>query len=277
MRAMSRMSSNSRVRRLSSAAAASACARRSSTGSSSRRLSTAIADHGQRRLEIVAERRQQRRRQLAALPLELGGFALFEKLRALDGNAGALLRGRREVAADQRRDQEGEQRHPVVRLGDRERADRREEEIVERQRRGDRDGDGDPQRPERRREQHQDQQRETRCRRIDARNQPQHRHRSPRRRRAPRRRARPSRVRGAWALRLLAILTPRRPPHDGAATFYGFFMSFLCAPDPRLVMTGIMLTLVQIQPLVRRRPSIRRRWSPTTSRSSGAAQRGANT
>ena len=103
MRAMSRMLSNSRVRRRSSAAAASACARRLSIGRSFAKVVDGHPEDGQRRLQIVAERRQQRRGQLAALPLDLGGFAFFEKLRALDGDAGALLRGRRQVAADDRR------------------------------------------------------------------------------------------------------------------------------------------------------------------------------
>ena len=115
------------------------------------------------------------------------------------GNAGALLRGGRQVAADDGRDQKRQERDPVVRLGNRERADRREEKIIERQRRGDRHGDRDPQRPERRREQHQDQQHEAGRRRIDAGNQPQQRDRPRRPRRSPRRRARSSRAGDGWA------------------------------------------------------------------------------
>ena len=131
------------------------------------------ADHGQRRLQIVAERRQQRRCQLAALSRQRRGFMLLQQLRPLNRSPLALLRRRKEVAANDGGDEKCDERHPVVRVGDREGADRREEKVIERQRRRHRHGDGDPFGPEGGGEQDQDQQRETRGRRIHSRDQTQ--------------------------------------------------------------------------------------------------------
>ena len=86
MRAMSRMSWNSRVSRSSSASAAPACAAALVGRQIAAQVLDGDADRGQRRLQVVAERREQRRRQVGLLPHELGGVALAEELRALDGD-----------------------------------------------------------------------------------------------------------------------------------------------------------------------------------------------
>ena len=61
-----------------------------------------------------------------------------------DGFPGAVLGRRRQVAGNDRHDEEREQRNPVLRIGDRKTADRRQEKEVERQHREDRDGDRRP-------------------------------------------------------------------------------------------------------------------------------------
>ena len=87
MRAISRMFWNSRVRRSTSARIRSLCSSRSSAVSA-RRLDVARRDTNgrERRAQIVSQRREQRRLQLLALARQLGRLALFEKLRALDGD-----------------------------------------------------------------------------------------------------------------------------------------------------------------------------------------------
>ena len=70
------------------------------------------------------------------------------------------LRGGRQIARDDGNDQEREERHPVLGIGDGEGADRREEEEVECEHGDDRHDGGDPQPPEGRRGEHDEQQRQ---------------------------------------------------------------------------------------------------------------------
>ena len=67
-----------------------------------------------------------------------------------DRFARPVLRRRREIAGDDRDDEKGEQRDPVLRIGNRECADRREEEEVERQHRHQRHHDRRPEAGQRR-------------------------------------------------------------------------------------------------------------------------------
>ena len=62
-----------------------------------------------------------------------------------DRLARPILCRRRQIAGDDRDDQEGEQRDPVLRIGDREGANRRQKEEVQREHRHDRHEDRDPQ------------------------------------------------------------------------------------------------------------------------------------
>ena len=67
---------------------------------------------------------------------------------ALDGGGALRAGARRQFAGGDGGDEEGEERDPVLRIGDGECADRRQEIIIEREGRGDRHEDGLPQAPE---------------------------------------------------------------------------------------------------------------------------------
>ena len=84
MRAISRMFWNSRVSRSTSVRMRSLCSARPRREPGRHDVAGGDADGGQRRAQIVPERRQQRGLQLFALPGQLAGLALLEKLRALD-------------------------------------------------------------------------------------------------------------------------------------------------------------------------------------------------
>ncbi len=88
--------------------------------------------------------------------------------------AGPGARHRRQVAGHQAHGQQREQRHPVLRIGDRQRADRRQEKEVEGEDRGERGRDRHPERRRRRHQQDDDRGSPSRRSRSS-------RHRSPRR------------------------------------------------------------------------------------------------
>ena len=100
------MSWKRRDRRPSSAAARSACALRSSRRQLAAKVLDGDADRGQRCLQVVAQRRQQRRCQFSLLTNQLGGVALAEELRSLDGDrhdaAQRIERAEIEVRCDRR-------------------------------------------------------------------------------------------------------------------------------------------------------------------------------
>ena len=106
MRAMSRMSWKSRVRRSSSAARDVGLRLRARRRQVAAQVLDGDADRRQRRPQIVAERGQQRRREVGLLPHELGGIALAEELRAFDGD--------RDDAADRVERADVERRRPAA-------------------------------------------------------------------------------------------------------------------------------------------------------------------
>ena len=79
---------------------------------------------------------------------------------------GPVLRRRRQLAGDDGGDDERDQGHPVLRVGNRERADRRQKKIVQDQRRGNRGHDRHQQTRKRSGAEHDEQQRQRHRRRI---------------------------------------------------------------------------------------------------------------
>ena len=84
-----------------------------------------------------------------------------------DRLARTRLRRRRQIAGDHRDDEECEERDPVLRIGNRQRAERWQEEEVERQRCRNSGDRRDPESPERRGRQHDQQQHQGHRRRAD--------------------------------------------------------------------------------------------------------------
>ena len=97
-------------------------------------------------------------------------------LRRAIASARAILCGCRQIAGDDGDDEKREERDPVLRVGDRERAERREEEEVERQHRGERDDDRSPETGDRRGAEDHEQKRQRDRRRADV-GQPSQHHR----------------------------------------------------------------------------------------------------
>ena len=93
---------------------------------------------------------------------------------ARDGFARTGLNRCRQIARDHRHDEEREERDPVLRIGNRQRAERWQEEEVEREGCGDCRDRGDPQPPERGGRQHVQEQHQRHRGRADLGERPQH-------------------------------------------------------------------------------------------------------
>ena len=147
---------------------------------------------------------------------------------ACDGLVRTGLDGGRQIARDDGDDQKGEQRDPVLRIGDRERADRRKEEEVQRQHGHDGDDRGDPEPSQRGCGQHDQEQRQRGGRRADVRNQPEHqRHGGGRQQRADQDHDVPSSNPDACAVLRRHCDIPRAPSGWQWWPSYGLFMAFL--------------------------------------------------
>ena len=103
------------------------------------------ANGRQRRSQIVRQRRQQRRFQFGAALREFGLLPLLHELCTLNGQRGPIARHGRQAAGDQTDRQKRQQRYPILRIGNRERVDRRQKEKVECHHRRDRRRHGNPQ------------------------------------------------------------------------------------------------------------------------------------
>ena len=129
-----------------------------------RRPALVAGDRDRHRIQLEPARdvpRQRRQRAVDVcreqdVPAEVEQPA--DLLPAFHGVVRAGLRDRRQLTADPRHDEERNERHPVLRIGNRERADRRQEEVVEREDAGNGRRGRDPHARQRRRAEDDEQQ-----------------------------------------------------------------------------------------------------------------------